>query len=185
MKNVPRARKLEKELIDAFKEEFYQKLGYHPVVLVRHEVSTLRVGYMTLEELVQQFEPFLPMHYGSPLPLTSRRRFREIVELRAIYFFIAKQMNYSLNAIGLGHFHHTTIIHGLKLFSSIIETDPAFKEKYYKIINHIISQQKSTTDYESSVMESLSSTQCDAQPDVFTRLLQVEDSSWEADQRPG
>ena len=162
MKNSFYARKLETDLIAEFKETFHKQLGYYPVVLVRHEVSCLEVSHMPLDKLISYFEPFLPYRFGVRLSLTSRHRYRELVELRCIYFFIAKQLGYTLAVIGHNHFHHTTVLHGLKMFNNLIETDVAFKEKYQKVVDHIsVNHPKSAFKHESSIMESVSDTQRD------------------------
>jgi chromosomal replication initiation ATPase DnaA len=60
-------------------------------------------------------------------------------------------MGYSLKELGgyMGGKDHTTVIHNINTFKNLYETEVAFKNKYYSILNQI------KKDYESSTMEYL------------------------------
>jgi chromosomal replication initiator protein len=109
-----------------------------------------------LEELNSYFTKFLPIKFGEKVSLQSSNRMREIVELRSIFCFFAKNMKYSLKNIGfhLGERDHTTVIHGLKSFRDLLETNEGFRQKYLTIHKYIIEQTKSV-DYEPFTMDSM------------------------------
>lgn len=158
---------LEKKLIEQFRDTFYEKIGYYPVVMTKIKVEVGKNEYismMSLEALADYFTPFLPVKYEKILPLDSRTRYRDIVELRCIFCAIAKNMNYTLSAIGLflGKRDHTTAIHSINTFHDLIETNEGFKQKYLNILNHIKLNQ---SDYESPIMDYSPKVQCDTQPD--------------------
>ena len=94
---------------------------------------------MTLNELELYFNPFLPSQFGKKLKLGSKCRLRSLVELRFIFFYIARQMRYTLNEIAtyVGGRDHTTVIYGLNTFISLFETDEGFRAKYKLIIKNI------------------------------------------------
>jgi cystathionine beta-lyase/cystathionine gamma-synthase len=70
------------------------------------------------------------------LDLKNKTRRREYVDARAIAFYILKsEMNMSLEAIGrVFNKNHATVLHGIRLFYNLIETDKAFKNKFNKIL---------------------------------------------------
>jgi len=131
--------KVERELIENFLKAFYEKVGYYPTVLTRSDLEEKMVNNLSLEELSSYFEPHLPEVFGKRLKLSSKVRVRELVELRQMFCTIARSMNFSLKTIGnfLGKRDHTTIIHSLRTFANLMETDPTYKEKYIKILNEI------------------------------------------------
>lgn len=142
---------LESRLVEKFKLEFYEKLGYYPIVITKiTDQQTQELKMMSLEELKACFTPFLPRLYGKVLKLDAKSRKREIVELRHIFTFIARKLGYSFTFIGafLNKRDHTTIINNLRMFNNLIETDPEFRNKYNNILKHI----KKTTN-ESPAME--------------------------------
>lgn len=131
---------LENKLIEKFREEFYEKLGYYPTVITK----TINKGQqefkmMSLKELKTYFDPFLPVIYGKRTPLDSKSRKRELVELRHIFSYIARKMGFSLLTIGqfLNNRDHSTIINNLRVFDNLIQTDPDFREKYNIILQYI------------------------------------------------
>lgn len=155
---------LEKKLIDQFKETFFQKLGYYPTVITKVQTDLEQyIPMMSLDTLQGYFEPFLPTRHGRRLKLTSKDRYRELVELRNIYCFLARQLNYSLVIIGqsLGNRDHTTVIHSLTCFKNLLETEEGFRQKYFKILNYI------KDHYESPTMDSFDQVQCESQPIVL------------------
>jgi hypothetical protein len=164
MEHEQYAARLEKKLIEEFKTVFQQKLGYSPTVFTRTERTASEIPYMTLEELGKLFTKFLPSKYGEVVPLQTTWRMREIVELRSIFCFLAKNMKYSLKNIGryLGR-DHTTVMHGLKIFRDLFDTDEIFRQKYLTIQKYIIQETKSV-DYESFLMDDMLEVQPSTEP---------------------
>lgn len=154
------AYQLEKKLVDNFKEEFYKKFDYYPVVLTKaNALAEEKKHLMSLEELKEYFTPFLPVKGGRVIALDKKCRIREITELRSIFCYLARTMNYSLKTIGdfLAGKDHTTVIHSINSFNDLNETSDIFNEKYSMIVNYI--KQKTTTQHESSTLEHLSEAQ--------------------------
>lgn len=154
---------LEKKLIEEFKEKFQEKMGYRPVVLTRVEVGNDYVPVMTLDELISYFDPFLPTHFGKKLTLNDRCRKRELVELRMMYFYMARSMRYNLGTIGdkLGGRDHTTVIHGVNTFVDLMETNEQFRNKFQQILNHI------KENHESSTLDEFDSSQYITKPTLL------------------
>jgi hypothetical protein len=133
--------RIQKELIDIFTEEFNKRLGYRPVVITKtaQEVSPA-VDLMSLIELKEHFNFFLPVtQTGKKIPLEAKSRINELVELRHMYFYLARSMGYKLVAIArsLNKLDHTTVIHGLRTFHNLMEVDERYKEKFLTILNYI------------------------------------------------
>jgi hypothetical protein len=130
--------KTERKLVEDFIDEFYEKVGYRPVVITKVSANS-EVEVMPLSELKELFTPFLPSLYGKKLSLDHKSRTIEIVELRHMYSHLARNMGYKLTAIAhsLGKLDHTTVIHGLRTFTNLMDTDEKYKLKFYKILNHI------------------------------------------------
>lgn len=151
MNTVDYKKKLEIELITEFRNKFFEKLGYHPTIVTNKRISSGDIVVLTLPELEKYFEPHLPTVFGKKLNLRSKYRGRALVELRCIFFFIARTMHYGLQSMAefLSKKDHSTVIHNINTFKSLYETDAKFKEKYYTIINNI------KKSYESSTMEYL------------------------------
>jgi hypothetical protein len=62
---------------------------------------------------------------------TNRRRC--VVEARMMYAYILRELNYSLNRIGMSlKKDHTTIIHYLSAFRKLLEVDKELLRKYHK-----------------------------------------------------
>jgi hypothetical protein len=143
-------KKVEHELITEFVNKFYEKVGYYPTVITDHRITDDGVVILTLPELEKYFESHIPFAlFGKKVKLGAKERCRELVELRCIFFFIARSMRYGLKQLGkyLGGRDHTTVIHGINTFRNLYETDPVFRDKYYSIVNQI------KKDYEPSALE--------------------------------
>jgi hypothetical protein len=168
-------KKVENELINEFLVNFYEKVGYYPTVVTNNRITNEGVIVLTLSELENYFTPYLPSLFGKKLTLSSRSRMRSIVELRCIFFFIARTMRYNLKTLGLylGGRDHTTVIHGITTFSNLYDTDAMFREKYYFIINQI------KKDYESPTMDDIDQASDKSQSDLLFRLLQGENPAFE------
>lgn len=131
--------KTEKQLIEAFLDNFYKKMGYYPTVVTREDLEDRSLNLLSLEELETYFEPYLPTLHGRVLKLSTKIRIREIVELRQMFCFIARSIGFSLKTIGvfLGNRDHTTIVHSVKTFHNMMDTDPGYRERYILIAKKI------------------------------------------------
>jgi len=165
METIQYAAKLERKLVQEFKTLFKEKLGYTPLVFTKHDKDAAEIPLMSLHELDEHFQQFLPVKFGDRVPLQTKRRMREIVELRSIFCHFAKNMKYSLCTIGahLGGRDHTTVIHGLRIFRDLMETNDTFREKYLSIRAQIVKDTKQV-EYESLPVDSLLDTQPASQP---------------------
>jgi hypothetical protein len=147
---------LEKKLISEFKDLFYEKMGYYPIVLTTSKAQgTKLIPMMSLESLKKMFDPFLPTKFQKVIPLESKLRDRTIVELRSMFCYMARTMRYNLSAIGdfLGNRDHTTIIYNIKTFNDLVETNDSFRLKYFTILKYIREQ------HEPPVMDYINQTQ--------------------------
>lgn len=169
------AMQMERKLVENFKQLFYSKLGYYPEVLTKNYIECRESlpPRISLEELEECFVPFLPKLGGTVVKLTSKLRKREIVELRHMYFHMAKEIGFSLVSIGehIGNRDHTTVIHGIKSFKSLYETDDTYRKKYNMIFNHIKKL------YDTPVMEYAHQTQAESESSLFSGLLQTENQA--------
>jgi chromosomal replication initiator protein len=102
---------------------------------------------MSLGQLVDYFQPYLPTEYGKKLSLFSKSRKREIVELRMMFCFLARSMKYKLSTIGsfLGGRDHTTVMHNVATFINLMETNDQFRSLFQEILNHIKENHESPT----------------------------------------
>jgi len=155
--------KLEQRLIREFLEKFYDKLGYYPTV-VTNTNDEGGVKILTLNQLESYFQPFLPSIFGKKVALSNKHRARPLVELRFIFFYIARQMKYTLEEIGfhVGKRDHTTVLHGLRTFRNLYETDVKFRSTYDTIIKNI------KNDYEPSAMEYLNQMEFKSEPNILS-----------------
>ena len=151
---------LERKLIDEFKQKFQDKLGYEPVVLTKVADSPYSIPIMSLEQLAEYFEPFLPELFGNTLTLVTKSRKRELVELRMMFCYLARSMKYKLEAIGnyLGGKDHTTVMHNVASFINLMETNENFRSKFLHILNYI------KENHESSAMDQPDPSQRESQP---------------------
>lgn len=175
MNTLENRKKLEEKLINTFLENFHSKLGYYPVVITNTEKEEIEnsITILSLKQLEKCFEPFLPEVNGELVTLNSKLRFRRVTEIRFIFCSIARRMGYGLATIGkqLGNKHHSTVIHGLDMFNTLIKIDTDFKIKHTEIVNHI----KQT--YESYPLEYLDQVEYQSQPNLLVRLLPEQDQS--------
>jgi Bacterial dnaA protein helix-turn-helix len=150
-------KKIEHDLITEFVNRFHDKVGYYPTVITNHRITDDGIVTLTLPELEKYFEPFIPESIKKK-GLGARDRYRNIVELRCIFFFIARSMKYNLKQLGdyMGGRDHTTVIHGINTFRNLYETDGSFRSKYYLIINHI------KQDYEPSTLDPINQMECES-----------------------
>ena len=128
---------IENELIENFKNEFYSKLGYYPVVLTESgEVCFKKV--MSLEQLADLFEDVMPSLYGKKLGLRSKKSVRILVEIRCIFVYLARCLGYKLKAIAkFLNRHHSTIIYNEELFHNMLSTNLMFRKTFEHVFLHI------------------------------------------------
>lgn len=146
---MPRDLKEEKEFTKNFVKRFYKKFNYYPTVIINKERASDEYNLLSLSQLEECFNPFLPNLYKKTLTLSCREKVREIAELRHIFCFLARSMNFKVTTIGLylGGRDHTTVVHSVMVFKNLYETDEMFREKFKRITNHIKEK------YEPSIME--------------------------------
>jgi hypothetical protein len=161
------ASRMEQKLIDEFKQKFYEKLGYYPMVVTKVGSGEDLLPIMALHELEEIFEPYLPTISGKRLSLRDKARNREIVELRQIFCSIARQMKYSLKSIGshVGGRDHTTVIHNTTTCNHLVETDEQFKIKYLTIIKRIKEK------YEPAPMDVMHQEQYQPKSDILSEFV--------------
>lgn len=158
------ATKLERKLVEEFKEKFLSKIGYEPIVITKPAVSSEgNIPIISMEELEDIFEPYLPVKRGRKLFLKDSARYRELVELRQIFCVLAREMRYTLVGIGtyLGKRDHTTIIHSINSFKNLVELDEQIKKKYLLILHDLKERYN-----EPSIMERINQTQFKSEPDL-------------------
>lgn len=155
---------VENKLIDEFKATFLEKVGYLPVVITRLKIDGIEIKYVSLDTLKSYFTPFLPMKYGERVALDAKHRYRELVDIRTMYCFLAKQMKYPYATIGqsLKGQDHTTVIHAVGVFKNQMETSPAFREHFLTILEYINSIQQNTN--ESPILESVQDASHQSEP---------------------
>jgi hypothetical protein len=139
----------ERRFTKEFIKTFYEKFNYYPTVIMSKKHVMDGYNLLSLNQLEQAFKPFLPKQYGKVVNLSDKARIREISELRHMFCFIARSMNFKLKTIGnyLDGRDHSTVINSLAIFKNLHETDQVFREKFKRITNHIKEK------YESSIME--------------------------------
>ena len=131
--------KVQEELfIREFKEKFYERFSYIPVVIPVKENLEPAKPIMTLEELENYFTPFLPKIMGRIQSLRSKYRYRDIVYLRFIFTHFARKMGYTTMVIGKYlNRHHTSILHYAEAFKNEIDTSEHFREKFQNVFTYI------------------------------------------------
>lgn len=153
----------ENEMVQDFIEKFYETFSYYPTVIIKSKKKNLTFSVISLNDLEKCFTTFLPKKYNKTYLLGSKIRIRELVELRFIFCHIARKMAYGLKDIGLYlNRDHTTVLHGLRTFRNLYQTDEYFREKYHKIINII------KTNYESSAMDDNYTMETESESDILT-----------------
>lgn len=164
---------LEKQLIEKFKIEFYDKLGYYPIVITDREITENK-KLMSLYELECLFENILPSLYGKKMTIGSKNRNRPIVELRAIYVFLARCMGYRLIDIATYmQKHHASIIHYEDLFANLMSTSEEFRILFEKVYTHV--KQNHESHDELSTMVYFNKVWNKSKSIILSGLLQVED----------
>lgn len=164
IESITYANNLERKLITEFKDKFRQKIGYDPIVLTKITVDEYGIPMMGLAQLESYFEPFLPTYMGKKMQLTSKSRKRNLVELRMMFFYIARNMKYTFQESGeyLGGRDHTTVIHNVNMFRNLMEISDSFRETYISILTYIKKQ------HESSDMDFFDQVQAQSEPALLS-----------------
>ena len=121
--------RLEKKIVEQFREHFFDKFGYYPLVITKTK-SLLPV--IPLDELRDYVLPFAP-------GLCTEDRSRQSVDMRMVYCFLARGMGYKLKEIGsyIGDRDHTTVRRSVIIFSDLMESDENFKSKFSEVLESI------------------------------------------------
>ncbi len=143
-------KRVERELIDEFVKKFTDKVGYKPIVITDKGSNETNYHVLSLSELEECFDSFLPTIRNKKITLKTECRIREVKDLRHTFCFIAKLMKHTYVSIGR-HINrdHTTVINSIRTFRNLYQTDEVFRIRYFNIINYIKNK------YESSIMENL------------------------------
>jgi hypothetical protein len=173
MNEITYEEKLELKLIGEFKRLFHRKMGYEPVVISRNhkEIDPEKKGHsdlkpVNLTTLKQLFEEITPFKNGTRMSLDSKKRYREIVQLRMIYCFIAKMMGHSFVRIGKCISRdHSTIIHNVNTFKNLMETNPQFIELYREVFQHV---KQKLENYDAKLLECSHQTQNNDEPALLS-----------------
>lgn len=131
--------KLSKILIDRFQEEFIEKVGVKPSIYVPMLRHGSRTRALALRDLRDEIDTFIEQDGRNPKTIASKFRYKNLLELRMIFCFIARRMGYSLKAIGaqLDGRDHTTILHTLTSFENLIHTDDRFRDLCDIVLTHL------------------------------------------------
>jgi len=142
-------RRLEAKLIAEFKLEFKEKIGYEPHVLTMMDDDSdiPNIPLLTLRDTIDEI---LIEMYGDRLfihdvaRLRNRSRKIELVNMRFIYFKLARLLGHTLDSIGdtmatlrQPRYDHTTIRYGIEQFDNLVVRDESFKELYLDVIGKI------------------------------------------------
>lgn len=160
-------------VVQEFRNSFKKKFGYEPLVFTKNiKGKTIdSLPFMSLEEIIKCFDPFLPVIQKEKVKLSSQKRTRTISELRYMFYRISRSMGYTLKEIG-NEVHkrdHTTVIHGLKMFKTLYQIDDLFREKFTVITNYI--KEHHINNYESSIVENSDKLPDQSKPSLFPLLL--------------
>lgn len=146
MNEITYEEKLEYKLIGEFKRLFYRKMGYEPVVISRNHIEIdpknekkYELRPVNLRILKQWFDEIsMSRDDYKKTSIETKRRNREIVQLRMTYCFIAKAMGYSYVKIAksLGR-DHSTIIHNVNNFKNLLETNIQIRNLYKEVLDYI------------------------------------------------
>lgn len=139
-------RRLEAKIIEKFKKEFKEKIGYEPQVLTMIDESSdiPKIPILMLREFVDSImkERFGNQKIGDDIArLANSGRHREIVNYRFIYFKLARIMGNGFATIGKTiatsrskKYDHTTVMYGCKCFDDLINTNEDFRNIYLDLV---------------------------------------------------
>lgn len=139
-------RRLEAKIIEKFKKEFKEKIGYEPQVLTMIDESSdiPKIPILMLREFIDSVmkEKFGDEKIGGDIArLANSGRHREIVNYRFIYFKLARMMGNGFASIGqtiatskTRKYDHTTVMYGCKCFDDLINTNEDFRNIYLELV---------------------------------------------------
>lgn len=139
-------RRLEAKIIEKFKKEFKEKIGYEPQVLTMIDESSdiPKIPILMLREFIDSVmkEVFGNEIFGNEIArLANSGRHRDIVNYRFIYFKLARMMGNSFASIGqtiatnrTKKYDHTTVMYGCKCFDDLINTNEQFRDVYLDLV---------------------------------------------------
>jgi chromosomal replication initiation ATPase DnaA len=139
-------RRLEAKIIEKFKKEFKEKIGYEPQVLTMIDESSdiPKIPILMLREFIDSVmkERFGNEIFGDETArLANGGRHRDIVNYRFIYFKLARMMGNSFASIGqtiatsrTKKYDHTTVMYGCKSFDDLINTNEQFRDVYLDLV---------------------------------------------------
>lgn len=139
-------RRLEAKIIEKFKKEFKEKIGYEPQVLTMIDESSdiPKIPILMLREFIDSVmkERFGNEIFGDETArLANSGRHRDIVNYRFIYFKLARMMGNSFASIGqtiatsrTKKYDHTTVMYGCKSFDDLINTNEQFRDVYLDLV---------------------------------------------------
>jgi chromosomal replication initiation ATPase DnaA len=139
-------RRLEAKIIEKFKKEFKEKIGYEPHVLtmIDERSDIPKIPILMLREFIDSVmkEKFGNEKFGNDIArLANGSRNREIVNYRFIYFKLARIMGNGFAAIGqtiatskTRKYDHTTVMYGCKSFDDLINTNEQFRDIYLDLV---------------------------------------------------
>jgi hypothetical protein len=142
-------RRLESKMIKEFKDEFKRKIGYEPQVLTMMEdySDIPNIPLLTLRDTIDEI---LFDMYGNKIFLNDIARLRnrcrkmELVNMRFIYFKIARMLGNTLDSVAdsmatlkSDRYDHTTIMYGVEQFDNIISRDESFRDLYLSVVDKI------------------------------------------------
>lgn len=156
--------KLERKLIKTFKNTFYSKMGYEPVVIskthkeIDPSKSTLKdIKAVSLSVLIEWFEDLLPIYQNKRLKIDTKRRFHDVVKIRMIFAYVARAMGHSTTSIG--HYlkkDHTTIVHYSQTLADLLETNLVYRDKCQQVLEYLKEKSK---NYDPKLLECSDQTQ--------------------------
>lgn len=140
---------LESKLINKFKSEFYEKIGYTPEVITFID-DTYQLPLVSLSNMKLIFDEIMTEEFGNKrinnhkIRITSPTRKRSVVEYRYMYFRISRLMGHVLTDIAESiinkkgkPYDHTTVIHGCNTCDDLVHTNENFALMYQKIIDRV------------------------------------------------
>lgn len=140
---------LEDRLINKFKIEFNEKVGYIPQVITLYDDKS-NLPRIELYELIGVINDIMEREFGDRrinrklMRITSFLRNRDVTDYRYIYFKIGRLMGYSFKEIGLQlptdetkGYDHSTVMHGVKEFDGQLGTNQKFALRYQHVVDNI------------------------------------------------
>ena len=139
MENKNYENHLAKKLIEDFQQEFYEKIGYVPIIynLKKEKQQIIRLDL--LELIINKYIPKDIIIKHKVHSIKNKCRFYPLCDLRHIFCYIAYSMEYNLNTIGkyLNGRDHTTVLSSIKKFKLYIKHDLDFLDQYKDIQDDI------------------------------------------------